>query len=144
MTKLNKTEGAEESCPTCHKTIVCRTVEYKGNKKLQWQDPNGGAHYLYDRETGKTSCKGNAENVAYSKEVGRTVQSKGEIHLEQIDIPLETLDELRGETEAMLKFQLARLYYIQEGLRNRGIDATPAFVGMLYNQQMATLREELK
>lgn len=42
------------------------------------------------------------------------------------------------DTEDLLGLQLCRIYYIEKGLADRGIAGNGPFVGMLYNNQVAT------
>lgn len=59
MSKLEKVKGNKESCPSCHAEIICNEITYKGETKLQWQNADGKAHYSFNPETKKTSCKSN-------------------------------------------------------------------------------------
>jgi len=65
MTKLNKVEGSKEKCPSCGKEIICRTKPASGNypAKLQWQDPDGKAHYNYDFKTDTTTCRDETSSI---------------------------------------------------------------------------------
>ena len=58
MAKLDKTAGAEESCPSCHSQMLCVEIPANGNypSRLQWQS-DGKAHYSFDPATKTTSCK---------------------------------------------------------------------------------------
>jgi hypothetical protein len=128
MTKLNKVAGAIEQCPNCKTQIVCVQKPAQGEypAKLQWCDKSGNAHYNFDFATKTTSCK----EVVAAKEI-----SMGSLGLE-----VEITDKIEKETEQILKLQLARIACIEKGLKKRGIPYTGAFVGMLYNQQMESLR----
>lgn len=139
MTSLNKVKGAKEVCPSCHKEMVCAEVTFKGETKLQWQDPTTNkAHYNYDFKTKTTSCNLNSAEVS---EKVSAVKTRGEIHLKDLKtLTLEALASLKEETDKLLDAQLARIYYIEEGLRAKGLEPTGPFVGMLYNQQVETLR----
>jgi len=44
--KLEKTLGNSGPCYKCGKTMFCNETEYKGVKKLQWQDVDGKSHWL--------------------------------------------------------------------------------------------------
>ena len=61
-------------------------------------------------------------------------------NLKDLKISIEELAQISTETNEMLERQLARIFYIEEGLRQRGILTSGPFVGMLYNQQMESLR----
>lgn len=65
---------------------------------------------------------------------------RGQIKLEQITLPKDTLDEIEKETNEILQTQLARIFFIEQALNKRGIFPSGPFVGMLYNQQMESLR----
>ena len=47
-------------------------------------------------------------------------------------------DACKIDTENLLGLQLCRIYYIEKGLADRGIAGNGPFVGMLYNNQVAT------
>ena len=42
-------DGNTRVCSICKLTITARTVEWQGQRKLQWQNPNGRPHYLPPR-----------------------------------------------------------------------------------------------
>lgn len=139
MTKLEKKLGAKENCPSCHNQMLCAEIEYKGEKKLQWQDLDGKAHYNYDYKTKTTSC---AKNTAQVTKKLESVSRRNEIHLKDLKLTVEQLQAIAEETNSMLDVQLARIYYIEQGLISKGIEPTGPFVGMLYNQQMESLRRQ--
>ena len=72
---------------------------------------------------------------------GSKTQERGALHLDKINLPLDLLERIGKETEQILNVQLARIFFIEEGLRKRNVVPTGPFVGMLYNQQMEALRE---
>jgi len=47
---VEKVEGAEWNCGTCNTHLVCRMKVYEGDfkDKLQWQNPDGSAHFAYN------------------------------------------------------------------------------------------------
>ena len=139
MTKLEKKLGNKGNCPSCNAEIVCGEKEYKGEITLQWQNPDGTAHYSYDFKTKTTSCKAVMGNVQ-ARVSG--VTSRGEIHLKDLKLSLDVLASVEKETSSMLDVQLARIYYIEQGLKAKGIEASGPFVGMLYIQQMESLRNQ--
>jgi len=51
-TNPQKTIGEQGPCFKCGKLMFCNEVEYQGNKKAQWQNQEGKAHYNKDG-----SCK---------------------------------------------------------------------------------------
>lgn len=69
-----------------------------------------------------------------------SVTRRNEIHLKDLKLSVEQLAAVANETNSMLDTQLARIYFIEESLRAKGIEPTGPFVGMLYNQQMESLR----
>jgi len=129
MTKLNKVAGATEQCPSCKTQIICMQKPAQGEypAKLQWCDKNGNAHYNFDFATKTTSCK---EVATPAKEIG----------IGSLGLEIEIIEKIEKETEQILKLQLARIACIEQGLKKRNIPYTGAFVGMLYNQQMESLR----
>ena len=132
MTKLVKKEGNVEQCPTCKTKIYCTLKPAVGNypEKLQWQNEDGTAHYSFNFATKETTCGAPV-----------TAPKTAEINPANIGLEKAQLDQIQAETEKILTFQLARISYIEQGLKKRGIPFTGAFVGMLYNQQMESLRE---
>lgn len=132
MTKLQKIENAIEQCPSCKTKIYCKLKPAVGDypAKLQWQNSDGKAHYSFDFATKVTSC-------------GGAVKTEEGVNLSSLGIEKETLEAIGKETETILNLQLARIGFIEQGLKKRGIPFTGAFVGMLYNQQMESLRSNL-
>ena len=132
MTKLVKKDGNVEQCPTCKSKIYCKLKPASGNypEKLQWQNEDGTAHYSFNFATKETSCGTPA-----------ATPKTAEINTANLGLEKAQLDQIQAETEKILQFQLARIHFIEQGLKNRGIPFTGAFVGMLYNQQMESLRE---
>ena len=47
-------------------------------------------------------------------------------------------EQCKADTEDLLQLQLCRIYHIEKGLADRGIAGNGPFVGMLYNNQVAT------
>lgn len=128
MTKLNKVEGAVDTCPTCKNKIHCRMKEGTNGfpGKLQWQDENGKAHYDYNRETGVTTCAGTKERIE------NTVQRIQNQTIKLSDIKLDN-DML----ERILKLANKSTYIlmgIEYGVREiLGENANPQHVGMYVN-----------
>ena len=50
MTTLNKVKGQKAACPSCNNVIICVEKAAVGNypAKLQWQNPDGKAHYNFN------------------------------------------------------------------------------------------------
>jgi hypothetical protein len=142
MPKTESHEGDTKQCFTCKGIMYYRMKPSDGKyaAKLQWQNEDGTAHFGFDQNTQKAYCKTNAPKIERATRIGESVQSSGEIHLKDIDLSIEELDVIANETNKLLKYQLARIFYIQEGLKKAGLNPTGPFVGMLYNQQMESLR----
>jgi hypothetical protein len=141
MGKTVKTPGAKMNCFTCKTELTCVEIPASGNyaAKLQWHDENG-AHYGFDFKTNEPICKKNQPARENAQRAGEASQASGEIHLKDIDLSIEELEKIAKETNYMLKYQLARIFYIQEGVRKVGLNPSGPFVGMLFNQQMESLR----
>jgi hypothetical protein len=139
MTKLEKIAGAKAECPSCHGQMECVEYTYKDEPKLQWRNPDGTSHYDFDFKTKTTSCRLNTANVrAKVGDVGK----RGQVHLKDLKtIPIEDLPHIQEEVSRLLDYQLARIFYIEEGLRAKGIEPTGPFVGMLFIQQLESLRQ---
>lgn len=142
MPKSESHEGDTKQCFTCKGIMYYRMTKGDGKyaAKLQWQNEDGTAHFGFNQETQKAYCKTNAPKVEKANRVGESVQTSGEIHLKDINLSIEQLEEIAKSTNTILQFQLARIFYIQEGLKRVGLNPTGPFVGMLYNQQMEALR----
>ena len=141
MAKTEKKEGATTQCFTCKTQLICVAVPSSGNypAKLQWHDENG-AHYGFDQKNQKPVCKSQAPKIERAERAGEASQARGEIHLKDLKLTQEEILEIQKETDEMLERQLCRIFFIEEGLKGRGIMASGPFVGMLYNQQMESLR----
>lgn len=142
MAKTEKYPGATTQCFTCKEPLTCVEIPAQGNypAKLQWHDSKG-THYGFDFKTQKPICKSQAPKIERAEKAGELANTSGDIHLKDLNLSLETLTEIQKETSEMLEHQLARIFYIQEGLRSKGIIPSGPFVGMLYNQQMESLRK---
>ena len=131
MTKLNKVEGAIETCPSCNSKIYCKLT--KGSEKypakLQWQDEDGSAHYSFDFATKSTSCK------------SQTGEPKGDI----ITMPISSgtdkavLERMMADAEIIARQKIAKYIGVKKACIESGITA-PAMIGMLFN---AVDKEEL-
>jgi hypothetical protein len=53
-------------------------------------------------------------------------------------LPATLATKIFKDTEELLAAQLCRIYHIEKGLADRGIAGNGPFVGMLYNNQVAT------
>ena len=111
MTKLNKVAGATEQCPSCKTQIVCVQKPAQGEYPAKLQ-----------------WCDKNG-NAHYNFDFATKTTSCKEVSTPAKEIGIGSLG-----------LQLARIACIEQGLKKRNIPYTGAFVGMLYNQQMETLR----
>ncbi|MDE1814632.1 MAG: hypothetical protein KGI05_08230, partial [Thaumarchaeota archaeon] len=75
MSKLEKVEGKKANCPICDDSMVCVNKPYNGKDKLQWQNPNGTAHYNFDFKTNTTSCNRTSSEKTESTSSKETVTS---------------------------------------------------------------------
>ena len=131
MTKLNKVEGAIETCPSCNSKIYCKLT--KGSEKypakLQWQDEDGSAHYNFDFATKSTSCK-SAIPKSESSEITMPIASGTD---------KAVLDRMAADAEIIARQKIAKYIGVKKACTESGI-TTPAMIGMLFN---ATDKEEL-
>lgn len=140
MAKTEKVVGQTTQCFTCKETLTCVSVPNGSYPaKLQWHDSEG-AHYGFDQSTQKPFCKKQAPKIERAISAGQASQASGQIHLKDLKLDQEEILNIQKETDEMLERQLCRIFYIEEGLRGRGIPLSGPFVGMLYNQQMESLR----
>lgn len=138
MTKLEKKLGAREKCPSCQNDIFCREVEYKGEKKLQWQNEDGTSHYSFDYKTKVTSCK---EVVKKAEGVKEQLNSPTEIHLGKIPFTVEEISVIQEAVSEKMNSLAVTYVVVRQKLAEFGlIDPNPALVGMFFNR----VREELR
>ena len=136
-----KVEGAEDSCPSCHQVLVCRTTQYKDNPpKLQWQyKDREEAHFSYDFKTQKSACK---ETTGGSK--ASTTQSSvstDTLNLDKISIPGDQIASITQATAEMTERMLVVFSGVQRVCNNAGI-THPATIGMIFNQVCENRRSE--
>lgn len=128
---ITKSEGAKDSCPSCKQELVCRTVEFKGNTKLQWQyKDREEAHFSYDFKTGKSSCK---ESAQAGNEAGAKVTAPDKTHLKNIDLDIGQITEIQGVAYDVAKRMVVVLNAVETVCEGAGI-TNPAKIGMIYNQ----------
>jgi len=128
---IPKSEGAKDSCPSCKQQLVCRSVEFKGQSKLQWQYADKEeAHFSYDFKTGKTSCKDSAEA---GHEAGAKVNAPDKTHLKNIDLDLGQMTEIQKGAFDITKRLVVILNAVETVCEGAGI-TNPAKVGMIFNQ----------
>jgi hypothetical protein len=117
---------------------VTRKTSYKECEAIL-ADPNSSEYDKKSASERMDSIKAWLKKKDYEQPT-QTKQDSGRIKKELLNLPDEVLDGIKKDTEQMLQPQLARIFFIEEGLRERGITPTGPFVGMLYNQQMESLR----
>ena len=134
---IGKEKGAEDKCPSCKGTLVCREVEYKGESKLQWQYKDKEvAHFSYDFKTGKTACK-------ESSDVPKTSNSSvatDKLNLDKISIPGDQIASITSATVEGVERMLIVLAATQKVCGNVGI-THPATIGMIFNQVCENRRD---
>jgi len=128
---ITKSEGAVDSCPSCKQELVCRTVEFKGNTKLQWQyKDKEEAHFSYDFKTGKSSCKESAEA---GNKAGAKVTAPEKTHLKNIDLNIEQIAKIQEGAFDLSKRMVVVLNAVETVCEGAGI-TNPAKIGMIFNQ----------
>jgi len=120
MAKLNKTLGNVEKCPTCKIEMMCAQIEYKGEKKLQWQVAEK-AHYSRDSD-GTFHCVQTQERVAETK----TKLAEAPISLKDIDLDMDTLEQTLNVVKSATQFLKA----IEFGVSEQLPDTVPAHRGL--------------
>ena len=111
-TNPQKVIGQSGPCFKCGKLMFCNETEYQGNKKAQWQNQEGKAHYNKDG-----SCKDfQTPNIVTSK------IEKGSITLDD-----ELLDKTIAVSKSACQFLKAIEVAVYEEL---GSSAAPAHVGL--------------
>ncbi len=127
---IPKAKDAEDSCPPCKGTLVCREVEYKGVSKLQWQYKDREvAHFSYDFKSGKTSCK----EVEPQQATIKSAPTNDDLQIGGIDIPAKDKEAILKGTEDGTKRMLVVLSGVKKICAEAGI-THPATVGMIFNQ----------
>ncbi len=125
---ITKAKGVEDSCPSCQKKLVCVEITYKDEVKLQWQNPEGGAHYSFDFKTKKTSCKGSTPvatpNVLTTPDFTKT---------DHIKLPKAQLEQIVKEASEGTDRLILVLSCVEKKCAEAGI-THPAKVGMIFNQ----------
>jgi len=135
---ITKKEGAEDKCPSCKQNLVCREVEYKGDKKLQWQyEDKEVAHFSYDFKSGKSACK----ESSGSAQTGNTssAPTTDKINLDGLALPGDQIAAITQEAAELTERQLVILAAVQRVCNNAGI-GHPATIGMVFNQVNETRR----
>lgn len=134
---IRKEKGAEDKCPTCKGTLVCREVEYKGESKLQWQYKDKEvAHFSYDFKTGNTACK----ESSVAPQTGSSSANKDSMNLEKISLPGDQIASITSATVEGVERMLVVLAATQKVCGNVGI-THPATIGMIFNQVCENRRD---
>ncbi len=135
---IPKAEGAEDSCPSCHQILVCRTTQYKDNP-LQWQyKDREEAHFSYDFKTKKSACK---ETSGGSKASTTSSVTTDTLNLDKISIPGDQITLITQATAEMTERMLVVFQGVQRICNNAGI-THPATIGMIFNQVCENRRSE--
>lgn len=128
---ITKFEGAEDSCPSCKQTLVCREIVYKDKKKLQWQYKDKEvAHFAYDFKSGKTSCKESAQAGA---QAGAKVNAPDKVQLKNINLDIGQIEEIQKGAFDLSERLLVVLNAVETACDGAGI-TNPAKIGMIFNQ----------
>lgn len=134
---ITKKEGAEDSCPSCKGTLVCREVEYKGDKKLQWQYKDKEvAHFSYDFKSGKSACK---ESSDAPKTGTYSAPPKDIINLDSLSLDAKQVTDITQQAKELTERQIVILAEVQAVCNAAGI-GHPATIGMVFNQVNETRR----
>ena len=93
----DKVAGNKGPCFKCGKEIICGTVEFKGEAKLQWQNADGKAHYTKDG-----NCKDTEQSVSNAVETIKSEPVKlADVKLSQEILP--RILKVAGEATQILK-----------------------------------------
>jgi hypothetical protein len=134
---IGKEKGAEDKCPSCKGTLVCREVEYKGESKLQWQYKDKEvAHFSYDFKTGKTACK-ESSDVPKTGTVNTSALQK--IDLTGISIPEDQKQQIITASQEAAERLFCVMYGVQ--LAAEKVKADVYQTGMAYNQVCENRRD---
>lgn len=128
---IAKAEGAEDSCPSCHQVLVCRTTQYKDNPpKLQWQyKDREEAHFSYDFKTQKSACK---ETTGGSKASTSNTSATKEIDLSSLTLSKEEQDKIIEDAERVGESLACQLKAI-DNLVAKGVISDKYDRGMIFN-----------
>lgn len=138
---IAKEKGAEDSCPSCKQTLVCREITYKDQKKLQWQyKGKEEAHFSFDFKTGKTSCK---EGTGFAETFRKpTTSAQNELNISGIDLPQKEKEGIMNAAEELTDRMLIVLSGVTRKCAAAGV-THPATVGMIFNQVCETRRSNI-
>ena len=136
---ITKAKDAEDTCPSCKQTLVCREVTYKDQTKLQWQyKDREEAHFSFDYKTKKSACK---ETSGGSKAGTTSSVTTDTLNLDKISIPGDQIASITQATAELTERMLVVFSGVQRVCNNAGI-THPATIGMIYNQVCENRRTE--
>ena len=122
--------GVKDKC-FCGTDVICGWN--RDNTKLQWQGMDGKAHYNYDTNTKKTTCKGTEEpkqEVTQADGFVGIPPKTNPVRLADIDLPHETKVKVCDTCKNINNVIQVIEWQAWEQL---GFDASPARVGMYIN-----------
>ncbi len=114
----DKVAGNHGPCFKCGKDMFCNEIEYQGQKKLQWQGPDGKSHYDKDG-----NCKGAVEQVSNTVQAIKTQKIK----LEDVKLDIPILEKALHVSRSATQFLKAIEYVVYEEL---GEGTVPAHAGL--------------
>ena len=127
---IPKSKGAEDSCPSCHKVLVCREKEYKGETSLQWQyKDREEAHFSFDFKTKKSACK---ESTGGSQASTSNTSATREINLSSLALSKEEQDKIVQDAESIGEKLACQLKAI-DNLVAKGVISDKYDRGMIFN-----------
>jgi len=129
---ITKAKDAEDTCPSCKQTLVCREVTYKDQIKLQWQYKDKQvAHFSYDFKSGKSSCKESATGFAETYQ--KASSSADELNISGLGLDKKQMEDIMKGAEDGTERLLVVLSAVQRVCKGAGI-THPATIGMVFNQ----------
>lgn len=127
---ITKEQGAEDKCPSCKQTLVCREVEYKGNKKLQWQyKDKEEAHFSFDFATKKSACKESSDGQVQTS----SNTSADQLNISGLTLAKEDQVKIMKAAEDGVERMLIVFSAVQRVCKSAGLNH-PATIGMIFNQ----------
>ena len=136
---IPKSEGAKDTCPSCHQELICRETEFKGQKNLQWQYADREeAHFSYDFKTKKTSCKEMGGSTSTSQAATQS-SSVENVDLDKLKLPGDQVAQINNETIDLTERMIVVYNTVKSKCNAVGITSPPV-IGMIYNQVCETRR----
>jgi hypothetical protein len=137
---ITKAKDAKDACPSCKQTLVCREVEYKGVKKLQWQYENKEvAHFSFDFKSGKSACKESSTGFA---ETFKTSTQADELNISGLALDKKQQEAIMKAAEEGVERMLVVFSATQRKCRAAGL-SHPATIGMIFNQVCENRRSSI-